>query len=86
MHPPIDETVSEPRDPPTGFWLTPTSYWSPAHLPASAWYTHTPFAAWLVDTLRPRSIVELGTHFGCSCFAFAEAAKRLGHELSLIHI
>lgn len=60
------------------FWLTPAAYWLPAHLPISAWHTHGPFAAWLVDALRPRSVVELGTHFGYSCFAFAEAAKRLG--------
>lgn len=59
------------------FWLRPTSYWLPAHYPTSAWLTHAPFAAWLMDVLRPTSIVELGTHLGFSCFAFAEAATRL---------
>jgi len=49
----------------------------PAHYPTSAWLTHAPFASWLTDALRPRSIVELGTHMGFSCFVFAEAAKRL---------
>jgi len=71
------EVAGADRHPPR-FWLRPTSYWFPAHLPVSAWVTHGPFAAWLVDVLRPRSIVELGTHYGYSCFAFAEAAKRLG--------
>lgn len=60
------------------FWLTPCSYWQPAHHPVSAWLTHAPFAAWLIDALRPAEVVELGTHFGFSCFAFAEAAGRLG--------
>lgn len=60
------------------FWLRPASYWLPVHYPDSAWITHAPFAAWLVDVLRPRDIVELGTHYGYSCFAFAEAVKRLG--------
>lgn len=60
------------------FWLTPPAYWMPAHFPASAWWTHGPFAAWLIDALRPSAVIELGTHFGYSCFAFAEAAKRLG--------
>ena len=83
MNPRIDPTISDPNAESTAFWLTPTSYWSPVHLPASAWYTHTSFAAWLVDTLRPTRVVELGTHFGCSCFAFAEAAKRLGHECAV---
>lgn len=59
------------------FWLTPPAYWMPAHFPTSAWWTHGPFAAWLVDALRPSAVIELGTHFGYSCFAFAEAAKRL---------
>ena len=36
-----------------------------------------------MDALRPTRVVELGTHFGCSCFAFAEAAKRLGHECTI---
>ncbi|QIG41063.1 class I SAM-dependent methyltransferase [Microbacterium sp. 4R-513] len=50
----------------------------PAHYPTSAWLTHAAFAAWIVDALRPQAIVELGTHYGFSCFAFAEASKRLG--------
>ena len=65
------------------FWLTPAAYWVPAHLPASAWHAHGPFAAWLVDVLRPNGIVELGTHYGYSCFAFAEAAKRLGLDTTI---
>jgi predicted O-methyltransferase YrrM len=65
------------------FWLTPAAYWMPAHLPISAWHTHGPFAAWIVDVLRPRVTVELGTHYGYSCFAFAEAAKRLGLETTI---
>jgi len=69
---------SNERDATVPFWLTPTSYWLPTHYPGSAWTTHAPFAAWLVDTLRPTTIVELGSYRGFSCFAFAEAAKRLG--------
>ncbi len=30
-----------------------------------------------MEVLRPRSVVELGTHLGYSCFAFAEAARVL---------
>ncbi len=65
------------------YWLSGSSYWIPEHLVESAWLTHGAFAAWIVDVLRPRDVIELGTHNGFSCFAFAEAAKRLGHGLTV---
>jgi GT2 family glycosyltransferase len=48
--------------------------------PQSAWLRHGPFAMWLVGALRPRRIVELGTHTGYSYFAFCQAVKE--HHLS----
>ena len=61
-------------------WLSPASYWQPARIVSSAWLEHAPFAFWLMDELRPRSVVELGTHWGFSFFVFAEAVRRLGIE------
>jgi hypothetical protein len=65
------------------FWLSACSYWQPAHFPASAWTTHAPFAFWLMDVLRPHAVAELGSHFGYSCFVFAEAARRLGTSTTI---
>ena len=76
--PPARESARE-----APFWLAASSYWLPKHLPTSAWWTHSPFAAWITDVLRPRRVVELGSHFGFSTFAFAEAAKRLGHDMTV---
>lgn len=42
----------------------------------SAWWGHVPFAHWIVSQLRPRCIVELGTHNGVSFAAFCEAVQR----------
>lgn len=36
-----------------------------------------------MDVLRPANVAELGTHMGFSCFAFAEAAARLGHPITI---
>ena len=44
----------------------------------SAWTEHTPFAMWAIDVLRPRVLVELGTHAGVSFCAFTQAVKSLG--------
>jgi hypothetical protein len=43
----------------------------------SAWKEHIPFAFQCVDMLKPHCIVELGTHFGDSYFAFCEAVDEL---------
>jgi SAM-dependent methyltransferase len=53
-------------DPPT---------WWPRYIDESAWLEHTPFAAWIMEHLNPRQVVELGTHRGVSYFAFCQAAS-----------
>jgi len=46
----------------------------------SAWCEHIPFAMFLVGLLRPRTIVELGAHYGDSFCAFCQAVDELGLE------
>jgi hypothetical protein len=48
-------------------------FWWPRHIDESAWLEHTPFAAWIIASLDPRQVVELGTHRGVSYFAFCQA-------------
>jgi hypothetical protein len=59
-------------------WITDVSYWRPPILTVSAWTEHAPFAYWLMQAVRPASVVELGTHAGYSFFVFCEAVRRLG--------
>jgi len=44
----------------------------------SAWIEHIPFGMFMIDALRPKILVELGTHTGVSYSAFCQAVKQLG--------
>ncbi len=44
----------------------------------SAWSGHVPFCTWLVHVLKPRTLVELGTHHGLSYFNFCRGVKAAG--------
>lgn len=64
-----------------GKCISPVSFWPVENIvPESAWLEHAPFAFWLIDALRPRTFVELGTHGGFSYFAFCQAVRRLAIE------
>lgn len=72
-----DDTVAALRASISG-----ASFWSPQQLgPQPAWLEHAPFAFWLIEALRPRVFVELGTHGGFSYFAVCQAVQRLGLEM-----
>lgn len=58
-------------------FLSTQSFRIPEWRPTSAWIEHGPFAFWLIEQLRPRLVVELGTHFGYSFAAFCEAMHSL---------
>src|SRR5260370_20089257 len=42
------------------------------------WSGHSPFAADLIDALKPSLVVELGTHYGESYFGFCQAIQAQG--------
>lgn len=62
--------------------LSTASFWIPEYMCESAWIEHAPFAFWLVNALRPRQIVELGTMYGYSYFSFCQAVQKLGCDTS----
>jgi GT2 family glycosyltransferase len=53
-------------------------YLRPDFLETSGWLEHVPFAFWVIQAHRPRTLVELGSHRGISYFAFCQAVKALG--------
>ena len=71
----------EAPDRSVGAFVSPASFLYPHRLTnASAWTAHVPFAFWLVEATRPKTIVELGVHTGVSYFAFCQMVERLGLE------
>jgi methyltransferase family protein len=49
----------------------------PKRIAPSTWWSHVPFAMFLVDAMRPETFVELGTYYGVSYCAFCQAVHSL---------
>ena len=52
----------------------------PSYEEMSSWWEHVPVAHWLMEVVKPKIVVELGTHYGVSFFSFCEAAKLFSRE------
>lgn len=64
-----------------GQFISASSFLVPDWIPdGSAWLEHAPFAFWMVETHRPRCLVELGSHWGYSYMAFCQAM--LHHQIA----
>ncbi len=71
---------------PISSFLSPLSFQQPPVITQSGWIEHGPFAAWIIDAVRPGLLVELGTHWGYSYFAFCEAVTTLGLSTTCVAV
>lgn len=58
--------------------LSRASFMHPNWFPPTAWVQHAPFAYFITEALRPKTYVELGSHYGYSFFAVCQAVKAYG--------
>jgi len=65
-------------DPTASIFGQGAMFMRPEFVETSGWIEHVPFAFWVIQAHRPRSLVELGSHRGISYFAFCQAVKELG--------
>ncbi|MFG6087452.1 class I SAM-dependent methyltransferase [Stenotrophomonas indicatrix] len=74
-----DELIIEAAvDPTAAIFRHGAMFTRPEFLETSGWLEHVPFAFWVIQAHRPRSLVELGSHRGISYFAFCQAVKEMG--------
>ncbi len=60
-------------------WLNPSVFKVPDRLTEiPGWHGHIPFAFWVIEAIKPRLFVELGTHKGDSYSAFCQSVSELG--------
>jgi hypothetical protein len=65
----------------SSFPFHPAMFSRARFLAPSAWYGHVPFAQWLMAAVKPRTFVELGSHWGLSYTAFCQAAADFGVDV-----
>ena len=71
------ETSVGVADPAPALIPHPISLARPLRIAPSAWLAHVPFGMFIIDLVRPRTFVELGTHYGVSYCAICQAVKSL---------
>ena len=69
-----------------GDFVTAAAFRRPSNIFDSTWVEHAPFAFWLVDVLRPRTLVELGVWTGFSFLAFCDAVDASGLDTRCVGI
>ena len=79
LSPKNSSTGSENSDNPASFPYCSITLREPQRLVyPPPWVGHIPFAFWVIEALKPRCLVELGTHSGNSYCAFLQAIVELG--------
>ena len=64
------------KDRSTECYITAASFKAPSIEAPNGWVGHLPLASWIIQQVKPKIFVELGTHTGNSYFSFCQTVEK----------
>lgn len=61
-------------------------FWRPRHVARSAMLSHVPYLFWLMETVRPKTVAQIGLGDGLVYMTLCQAAERIGVQTSLVGV
>lgn len=65
---------------------TPSVFWRPRHVTRSAMLMHVPYLFWLMEVVRPTTVLQIGLDDGLAYMTLCQAVERTGLKTSVLGV